>query len=142
MASGSANLIAFQTALDQRDIVYSELENAKVPAVRIGYNMENIEHLDVFFWFDPDGETMHFGSGVIAHVPPNKTEAALKAINEANILYRWLTFFLDKDNDIIASGDAILSPNVVGDTCFELLNRTLGICDEAYTNFMKAIWAS
>ena len=141
MASGSANLIAFQTALDQRDIVYSELENAKVPAVRIGYNMENIEHLDVFFWFDEDGETMHFGSGVIAHVPENKTDVALRAINDANVNYRWLSFFLDKDNDIVASGDQILSPDTVGDTCHELLTRTLNICDEAYESFMKAIWS-
>ena len=141
MATGSANLIAFETALDQRGIKYSELDNAKQPAVRIGYSLQNMNHLDVFFWFDEDGETMHFGSGVLAHVPENKTEVALRAINDANVNYRWLTFFLDKDNDIVASGDAILSPNVVGDTCYELLNRTLSICDEAYSNFMKAIWA-
>ena len=142
MASGSANLIAFETALDQRDIKYRELENAKQPALRIGYSMENMDHLDVFSWFDEDGETMHFGTGVIAHVPENKTEVGLQAINQANVNYRWLTFFLDKDNDIIASGDAILSPNVVGDTCHELLTRTLNITDEAYSQFMKAIWAS
>ena len=142
MATGAANLVAFETALDQRDIKYVELENSKQPAVRIGYNMQNMDYLDVFFWFDPDGETMHFGTGVMAHVPENKTEQALRAINAANVNYRWLTFFLDKDNDIVSSGDQVLAPNVVGDTCYELLNRTLNICDEAYTSFMKAIWAS
>ena len=141
MASGAANLIAFETALDQRGIKYAELDNAAQPAVRIGYNMENMSHLDVFFWFDKDGETMHFGSGVIAHVPENKTDVALRAINAANVNYRWLTFFLDKDNDIVASGDQVLVPNVVGDTCHELLSRTLSICDEAYSSFMKALWA-
>ena len=141
MASATANLIAFETALDQRDIKYVELENSAQPAVRIGYNMENMSHLDVFFWFDEDGETMHYGTGVIAHVPENKSDAALQAINGANVNYRWLTFFLDKDNDIVASGDQVLAPNVVGDTCHELLNRTLNICDEAYVSFMKAIWA-
>ena len=141
MASGAANLIAFETALDQRDIKYVEHEAAQ-PAVRIGYNMENMSHLDVFFWFDNDGESMHFGSGVIAHVPDGKIEAALHAINAANVNYRWLTFFLDRDNDIVASGDQVLAPNVVGDTCYELLNRTLSICDEAYVKFMQAIWAS
>lgn len=141
MASATANLIAFETALDQRDIKYLELENSAQPAVRIGYNMENMSHLDVFFWFDEDGETMHYGTGVIAHVPENKAGAALQAINAANVNYRWLTFFLDSDSDIVASGDQVLAPNVVGDTCFELLNRTLSICDEAYVSFMKAIWA-
>ena len=141
MATGAANLMAFTTSLDQRDIKYAELQNAKQPAVRIGYSLNNINHLDVFFWFDEDGETMHFGSGVITHVPDNKTEAALQAINAANVNYRWLTFFLDKDNDIVASGDHILAPNVVGDTCYELLQRTLNICDEAYSSFMKAIWS-
>ena len=58
MASGSANLIAFTTTLDGLDIRYTEVENSKVPTVRIGYNMQNMDHLDVFFWFDEDGETM------------------------------------------------------------------------------------
>lgn len=141
MASGSANLIAFTTTLDGLDIRYTEVENSKVPTVRIGYNMQNMDHLDVFFWFDEDGETLHFGTGVIAHVPENKTDVALAAINAANVNYRWLTFFLDKDNDIVASGDAIVVTDVVGANCHELLNRTLSITDEAYTSFMKAIWA-
>ena len=141
MATGSANLIAFETALDQQGIKYRELENSKHPAVRIGYNMENMDHLDVFFWFDEDGESLHFGSGVIAHVPEAKTEVALKALNQANYNYRWLKFFLDNDNDIVASGDQVLKPDVIGNTCTELLNRTLSICDEVYSDFMKAIWA-
>lgn len=141
MATGAANLIAFQTALDQMNITYAEVENSKQPAVRIGYSLKNIKHLDVFFWFDDDGESMHFGTGVIAHVPEDKTDVALRAINAANIKYRWLSFFLDNDNDIISSGDQILAPNVVGDTCYQLLCHTLNICDEAYSTFMKALWS-
>lgn len=142
MATGAANLIAFETALDQQDIKYVELENTNQPAVRIGYNLQNINQLDVFFWFDQDGTTMHYGSGVITHVPENKADQAMQAINAANVKYRWLTFFLDANNNIVASGDHILTPNVVGDTCVELLNRTLSICDEAYETFMKAIWTN
>lgn len=142
MASGSANLIAFETTLDQLDVRYAELEESKVPALRIGYSMTNMDHLDVFFWFDEDGGTMHYGTSTVAHVPEAKTEVALRAINEVNKGYRWLTFYLDGDHDIVASGDHILAPDVVGDTCFELLSRTLSICDEAYTSFMKALWAS
>jgi hypothetical protein len=141
MATGSANLIAFETALDQRDIKYRELEDSKQPALRITYNMENMDHLDVFFWFDEDGETMHFGTGVVAHVPESKVDVALRAINEANRNYPWISFYLDADHDILASGDQVLAPNVVGDTCHELLGRTLSICDAAYSTFMKALWS-
>lgn len=142
MATAGANLIAFQIALDQREIKYQELENSKLPAVRIGYSMTNMDHLDVVFWFDEDGESMHFATSTIAHVPENKTDVALRAINDANVRFRWLSFYLDSDNDILANGDAILTPNTVGDTCYELLQRTLNITDEAYTSFMKALWAS
>ena len=142
MATGRGNLIAFETALDQSEIKYAELENTKVPAVRIGYSLTNMNHLDVIFWFDEDGTTMHFGTSVIAHVPQNKTDVALRAVNQANVKYRWLAFYLDADNDILANGDAIITQNVVGDTCSELLQRALNICDEAYTAFMKAIWSA
>ena len=141
MATAKGNLIAFETALDQREIKYREQEGSKVPSLRIGYTLENISHLDVFFWFDEDGTTMHYATGVIAHAPENKTDAALRAVNDLNVKYRWLAFFLDEDNDILANGDAILPANVVGDTCYELLQRTINICDEAYTHLMKCIWA-
>ena len=140
MATGAANLMAFECALDMRDIKYTELDS-QTPGVRIRYNMDNLDTLDVFFWFDEDGETLHFGTGVIAHVPKDRTDVALRAINDANSRYRWITFYLDKDHDIVSSGDQVLIPNVVGDTCQQLLSRTLSICDEAYTSFMRALWA-
>lgn len=140
MASGAENLSAFETALEQRDIKYMELAGSPQPAVRIGYSTETLSRLDVFFWFDDDGQSTHFASGVIAHVPEHKRDKALEVINAANMRYRWVSFFLDGDSDILARGDQVLMPDTIGDTCHELMMRTLAICDDASADFMRAIW--
>ncbi|MDO4537356.1 MAG: YbjN domain-containing protein [Coriobacteriales bacterium] len=142
MASGAANLIAFETSLEQNGITFEELKNTACPMLRVGYNMQNMDHLDVFFCFDEDGESLHLVTSVIAHVPENKMETGIRAVNAANKHFRWLNFFLDDDNDIIASGDAVLVSDHIGVICHSLLSRTLGICDEAYAGFMHELWAS
>ena len=142
MASAQGNLIAFETALDQRGIRYQEMEDSKVPALRIGYSLSNIDHLDVYFWFDDIGTTLHYATGVITHVPEDKTDVGLRAVNQLNVQYRWLSFYLDSDNDVLANADAIILQDVVGDQCYELLQRAINITDEAYAVLMKAIWSS
>ena len=140
-ARAKANLEAFAMALEQNDIKFNDVSDDKTAVVRIGYGLDNIDDLVLFFFFDADGGTMHMGSAAICHVPDAKVPALLQAVNQANIVYRWLTFYLDKDNDLVASADQILSPDTVGDTCRELLSRSLSIIDEAYPSFMKAIWS-
>lgn len=142
MASASANLMAFEAALDQRDIKYQEVDGNGLPAVRIGYSLTNIDHLDVVFWFDKSGDTVHLGTSVIARVPKDRLEVGLRSVNSVNAHFRWMTFYLDDDNDIVASYDAMLPPNMVGDTCHELLQHAISVCDEAYTKIMRDLWAS
>lgn len=142
MASAQGNLIAFETALDQRGIRYQEMEDSKLPALRIGYSLSNMDHLDVYFWFDDGGTTLHYATGIIAHVPEGKTDVALRTVNQLNVQYRWLSFYLDSDNDVLANADAIILQDVVGDQCYELLQRAINVTDEAYAVLMKAIWSS
>lgn len=142
MATGAGNLMAFETTLALREIKYTVLEGTSDPAVRISYTLDNIAHLDVCFWFDGNGEAVHFATSAIAHVPKDRIDVSLRAINDANARYRWLRFYLDDDSDIVCSGDQLLVPDVVGECCHQLLSCTITICDEVCTTFMRALWAS
>lgn len=139
MVSGSANLVAFEQVLDERGIVYSEVSNPRFSVLKLCYSTENIEQLNIFFWFDEDGESVRFGSGAIAHVPDDRIDVVLRTLNDMNLRYRWLKFGMDSDNDVLVSGDSILSSGTVGSVCFELLGRTLNICDGVYPELVKAI---
>ena len=74
-------------------------------------------------------------------VPEDKFLEALIACNELNAQYKWVTFYIDKDKDLIAHDDAILNVETADDEAFELLVRTLKILDEAKPVIMKAIYA-
>ena len=73
--------------------------------------------------------------------PAEKTSDMLVVCNSLNMRYRWLKFYLDKDNDIMIEDDAIITTETAGDECFELLIRTAGIIKEVKPFILKAIYA-
>ena len=70
-----------------------------------------------------------------------KLPDALLACNEMNCRFKWVTFSLDRDNDIVMHDDAILSPANAAEEAFELLVRILKIGDQVKPELMKIIYA-
>lgn len=140
MANGIDNRKVFEDVLVDEGIKYDTRDEG-VPSLAMMYETEHVPSITAIFWFDDDGKTLHFGTGTLTSVPKERRERLLEVVNSANNAYRWLTFYIDNDNDIIASGDAILADDHVGGMCLELLHRMLSICDQAYVTFQKAIWS-
>ena len=78
---------------------------------------------------------------VFESVPKDKTGAVLVACNELNAQYKWVTFYVDSDNDVVFHNDAILTPETAADEAYELLVRMLKIMDDVKPVIMKAIYA-
>ena len=78
---------------------------------------------------------------VYERVPADKVADVIFTCNELNSQYKWVTFYVDDDNDVVLHLDAILSPATAAEEAFELLVRTLNIGDEAKPIIMKAIYA-
>ena len=78
---------------------------------------------------------------VYERVPEDKTTDLVFLCNTLNCEYKWITFYLDKDNDIILHDDAILSVEHAADEAFELLIRMAKIADEIKPRVMRAIYA-
>ena len=78
---------------------------------------------------------------VYENVPQEKAAEAIFACNELNNRYKWVTFYVDRDNDVILHDDAILDPSTAAEEAFELLVRILKIGDEVRPVIMKAIYA-
>ena len=78
---------------------------------------------------------------VYERVPDDKYANVLFVCNELNCRYKWATFYLDQDKDIVIHDDALLSVESAADEAFELLVRILKIADDAKPLIMKAIYA-
>lgn len=74
-------------------------------------------------------------------VPEDKVTDVIFACNEMNIRFKWVTFYVDKDNDVMLHLDELLSVEHAEDEAFELLLRLFNICDDAKPIIMKAIYA-
>lgn len=74
-------------------------------------------------------------------VPDDKYADVLLVCNALNAQFKWVKFYIDKDNDIALEDDALLSIESAADETFELLLRMIGIFKDAKPAFMKAIYA-
>ena len=76
----------------------------------------------------------------LGNFPKEKTAAALVACNNANIDYRWVRFYLDDDNDVVAAADAVVDEFTSYDEIMEMVFKISGIVNKVYESFMQARW--
>lgn len=78
---------------------------------------------------------------VFERVPEEKLADVIFVCNELNAKYKWVTFYVDKDNDVLFHVDALLTPETAAEVAFEMLIRILKIGDDVKPVIMKAIYA-
>ena len=135
----SAYASLFKAFLDRKGIRYKE---GNMGAISIIYNTDNAKSVEVFVAFDDDGKNrVTLISFTIGEFPQSQFAKALVTCNAMNRKYRWVKFYVNDDNCITVSSDAILDEDTCGDECFEYVYRMIRIVDEVYPEFMKARWA-
>lgn len=78
---------------------------------------------------------------VYERVPEAKYADAIFVCNELNCRYKWATFYVDGDRDIVVHDDAILNVESAADEAFELLLRILKIGEDVKPIIMKVLYA-
>ena len=127
----------FTKNLESKKLNFSSGENKSGDSV-VEFPYEG-KRARIFFSGD-DGEYMSIYV-VFEGVPAEKRTDVILACNEVNTQYKWVTAYVDSDNDVIFHLDAILSVDNAADEAFELLVRTLKIMDEIKPQIMRAIYA-
>lgn len=138
MARFCTNLMRY---LDFRDIKYSVIDEY---TLIVPYKCENLDLLRIVVSFDEDGSNqVHLMTSNIASFQGGNGRQlkGLLACNLLNSKVRWVKFYLDDDDNVIADCDAIVDSDTVGEECLSLIRRIVGIVDDAYPIIMKTLWA-
>ena len=110
--------------------------------VDVSFSGENMNTIKTRFIFEEDGESVAIRVFDMVKVPAEKVDVMYPAINSLNRHFRFAKFVLDTDdNTIQAEMDTAFRSRDVGEICYELLIRMVDICDTAYPDLMKALWA-
>ena len=90
-----------------------------------------------------NGEIGEYASFYLQYesVPAEKRLATIEACNEQNCRFKWVTFYVDKDNDLMLHVDALLDAETAADEAVEMLVRMIDIGQKAKNDLMKAIYA-
>lgn len=130
-------------AFNERGLKFEHVDTYEKPMIKLNFGGGDFaySHVTIHLIFDEDGTSVQLVTSPIASVPAEKTSKLLLVLNECNNKFRWVKFFLDNENDIIANGDMIFDEQNVGAVCIELVMRTASIIDDAYPDIMKGIWS-
>lgn len=130
-------------AFTERGLKFEHVDDYEKPMIRLNFGGGDFSytHVTVHVIFDPDGTSAQIITGPIASVPIEKTSQLMLALNECNCKFRWLRFYLDGDNDVIAGADVLFTEQNAGDACTEVVMRAASIIDDAYPDIMKGIWS-
>ena len=109
--------------------------------VEVKYNGDNIDTVDVYFFFDDESSIAQAVCMKIASFKGNEG-AGIAVCNELNKDYRWVKFYIDKDSDVVCQGDVFFNADVCGMICRNILMRVVSIVDAAYPDIMKARWSN
>ena len=129
-------------ALAERGLSFDHVDEYDNPMIALGFGGGDFSytHVVIHLVFDLDGTSAQLVTSPIASVPAEKTAAVLLALNQCNCKFRWVKFYLDEDNDVVANGDVMFDEQNTADTCIEMILRTANIIDDAYADIMKAVW--
>ena len=143
MATAQEQASKFEATLVANDVKYdrSEIGDRPMFIVNFGGGDFKFNHIRVNVLFDADGESVQLVTSTIVSIPTEKTAQALICCNSCNLRFRWVKFYIDDDNDLIAEADAIISEPTAGEVLTELVGRTASIIDDVYADFMRAVWA-
>lgn len=127
----------FKAHLDSKNFIYSVSESSgggtiidfpyEGKTTRCYFTGDNGEYLSLYLLYE--------------HIPEDKIADVIFLCNELNTEYKWVTFYVDKDGDLMIHDDAILSIENAADEAFELLVRSINISGEVKSRVMKAIYA-
>lgn len=138
-----ANMAAKVTAdyMEEKGLHY-ELRGDEEEIVRVSYRMDNRDSLEILMIFDEDETSVQLLSPCYIKVPESKKDVVYEICNRMNNTYRWVKYTLDeKDSSIDIRLDSMLPREYDGALAVEYSMRMANIADEAYPEFMKAIWA-
>ena len=124
---------------DSTEIHYNELGNTTMELFQTEKTAGQIRM--VLGFNGPDDTHPWLKSWSLGEFPKEKTAAALIACNNVNKDYRWIRFYLDDENSVVAAADLIVDELNVVEKVIEMVFRMASIIDAAYPVFMKARWA-
>ena len=120
----------FTAKLDKMGVKYTV--NSERHVIMLRYRGDHFKELAFTFTFDKDGKSVSLRVFSIAKFKDDYLSYAYRFCNKMNVEYRWIKFYVDKDNELTAAMDAVINPETVGEECFEILARAVTIVDDVY----------
>lgn len=141
MLSSTKQFIELLDAKGTKYTMEAPTKNGK-DVMTVSYRGDNMNSIRCTLFFDADCESVALRVFNIVKIPDGKLDSMFAAVNAINNRFRFAKFCIDTDdNTVQAEIDGAFRSQDAGEITRELLLRVVNICDDAYPDLMKALWA-
>ena len=110
--------------------------------IKSGFSGKNAQRIDCYIRVEEERNEIHLRTFNYVNVPEEKKANMYKLCSQMNKRYSWVKFYVDdEDNTVTLADDAVVDPSTCGDEAYGLMFRMLLICDDAYPEFMRTLYA-
>lgn len=129
---------SYVAVLDKEGLNHSDIRsNGEIDMVEFGMKTDYATvRVKAFF----EGELVGIRCFDLVQVPEDKFADVLFACNKLNSQFKFMTFYVDEDNQVCISSDALLDEATAGTEAFTLAIQSIKIAEKAYPVLMKALW--
>ncbi len=127
---------------DSQNLKY-KITGEREDAIETGFGgLDNKGDIRMTIFFDEDNSSCAIRVFNFVNFSEEHKPKMYEVSSKMNEQYRWVKFYVDeKDNTITAATDAVIQLDSCGEEVTELILRIANICDKAFPEFMKGIWA-
>ncbi len=118
----------FIKTLEKNNLKYCV--NSEQRLVQVFCGGENFKEQTFAFFFGEDGESVNITVWSIEKFDKRDLPAAYKFCNNLNDTYRWCKFYMDDDDELTCSGDAVLDNRSGTNVIMMLFYRFIYVVDE------------
>lgn len=138
--ANNASAEAFIERLERHDIRYMhdpQPDGSHYVAVELAGKTSIL--YNVAMVFSADGTEFGIRCYKLGTVPKERQRPMLKLLNELNGDYAWVRFFIDRDGDVAAASDAVITTASAPRVCWEMMRRLFSVLDEVQEKIDKVL---
>lgn len=132
---------AIEKTFSEKEMNFRITEISDSSVVEAGFKVENGPSVLVRFISRDDDNDVAVRVFDLVKVKENQHDATIRAINQLNMEYRFVRFYLHPSGSVHVACDLFVSTDNVGEMALEVFTRFRQIIKQAYPMLMKVLWA-
>lgn len=132
----------FEDFLNEKEALFESYDLDGKTVFKFNQKLEQGPRGRILAVFDEDdGLVSIYAYDYLSLTDDAKKDSMYKLLNNLNLKYTYVKFYMDEDNDITLSSYTLVENNFSPEVIFKMIIGVFNVLEEQYAAFMKIMWS-